>query len=288
MSRRCLLLIFFALGSLLSATVTWSQKIPAGNIDIEIREFAYSGEEMLKYEVSWSGGIKIGDLHMEIRKSSTNEDTYTIHARVKDSGIFHFFYPVNDTFDTVVSGDHRLPVRYDVEQKEGRSYHALRHTEYDQKNGIVRYQKNNNAVETFEVKGEVHNEFSSFLYTRILALDKNKPVIVPTFADKKRHEVVVRTDDRIRVDNKLLGKINVLPVTPIMDFKGLYDKAGDTVILYSDDRCRIPVRITSKILIGSITAELVDYSSSTCLQYSSHHPETPSKAQEIAPLEIGD
>ncbi len=288
MSRRCLLLLFVLFGSVLFCSVTWSQKIPAGEIDTKIRYYAYSGEEILKYEISWSGGVKIGDLYMEIRKNSIDEESYTIHARVKDSGIFHFFYPVNDTFNTVVTGDKRLPVSYDVEQKEGSSYHALRHTEYDQQKGVVRYQKNNKAFETFQVQGEVHNEFSSFLYTRILALDKNKPVIVPTFADKKRHEVVVRTDDRIQIENTLLGTISVLPVSPIMDFKGLYDKAGDTVIFYSDDLCRVPVRISSKILVGSITAELVSYSSSTCLQYSSHHRETPSKPQEKQPLETGD
>jgi len=288
MSRRCLLLFLFLPASMLFCTVTWSQKIPAGKIDTKIRDYAYSGEEILKYEIFWSGGIKIGDLHMEIRKNSTPEESYTIHARVKDSGMFHLFYPVNDTFDTVVTGDNRLPVSYDVEQKEGSSYHALRHTEYDQQNGIVQYQKNNKAFETFQVQGEVHNEFSSFLYTRILTLDKNKPVIVPTFADKKRHEVVVRTVDRIRIENNLLGTINVLPVSPIMDFKGLYDKAGDTTIFYSDDLCRIPVRIHSKILVGSITAELVSYSSTTCLRYSSHHPETPSKPPENQSLETGD
>jgi Protein of unknown function (DUF3108) len=286
--NRCYLPLVVFFGGLFFCTVTWSQKISTGNVNKEIREYAYRGQEILKYEISWSGGIKIGDLHMEIRKKNVDEDTYTIHARVKDSGIFHFFYPVNDTFDTVVTGDNRLPIHYNVEQKEGSSYHALRYTEYDQKKGVIRYQKNNKEFETFQVAGEVHNEFSSFLYTRILELDKSKPVIVPTFADKKRHEVVVRTGNRISIESKLFGTVNVLPITPIMAFKGLYDKAGDTVIFYSDDLCRIPVRINSKILVGSITAELISYSSSTCLQYSSHHPDTPQKPAEKVSLKIGD
>lgn len=288
MIRHRLKILILLLGSVLFGTVTWSQKIPAGKIDTEIRDYAYSGDEILKYEVSWSGGIKIGELHMEIRKESKDKDTYLIHARVKDSGMFHFFYPVNDTFDTVVMGDSRLPVSYNVEQNEGSSYHALRHTEYDQQKGIVRYQKNNKEVETFQVIGKVYNEFSSFLYTRILTLDSNKPVIIPTFADKKRHEVVVRTGERMSIENILLGKINVLPVNPIMKFKGLYDKAGDTTIFYSDDQCRVPVRINSKILVGSITAELIAYESSTCLQYSSRHLETPTEPQEKEALETGD
>lgn len=286
--NRLSLSLIVSLCGLLIYTVTWSQKFQDGTVDKEIRLHAYSGLEVLKYEVSWSGGIKIGDLHIEIQKDTNQDDLYSINARVKDSGLFHFFYPVNDTFVTVVSGENRLPVSYDVEQKEGRSYHALRHTEYDQQKGIVRYRKNKKAVETFQVQGEVHNEFSSFLYTRILELDKNKPVIVPTFADKKRHEVVVRTAKKATIQNDILGEVSVLPVSPIMTFKGLYDKSGDTVIYFTDDLCRVPVRINSKILIGSITAELVAYSSSKCLLYSAHPPETALQSSEKPSLKTGD
>lgn len=258
----------FFLGVILLYNVTWSGKIPEGKIEYEIRELLYDGQEVLKYEISWSGGIKIGDLLIEIKSDSANENEYKIHARVKDSGIFHFFYPVDDTFDTRVSGDKRLPKEYEVKQIEGSGYQATRHTEYDQQKEIVRYRKNQNAVEEFKVKGEVHNEFSSFLYMRMIQLRKDNPVIIPTFADKKRHEVVVKTGEATSIENKLLGNVDVLPVSPVMNFRGLYDKAGDTVIYLTDDVCRIPVRINSKILIGSITAELIYYSSSTCLKYS--------------------
>ena len=273
--NRSILGVFFFLSVILLCGVTWSSKIPEGMVDKTIRDLLYDGQEVLKYEISWSGGIKIGELAIEIKNESASENIYTIHARVKDSGIFHFFYPVNDTFDTRVSGDKRLPVEYKVEQLEGSGYQATRHTMYDQQKGIIRYQKNQNAVEEFKVAGEVHNEFSSFLFTRIIQLSKDNPVIIPTFADKKRHEVVVKTSDTIKIENQLLGNVDVLPVSPIMDFKGLYDKSGDTVIYLTDDVCRIPVRINSKILIGSITAELISYKSSTCLQYSTHAPETP-------------
>lgn len=246
-----------------------------GIVDDNIRPFIYKGEEQLTFEVFWSGGIKIGDLRLQVRKNKDSAGHYTIHARVKDSGLFHFFYPVDDVFKTIVDGEKYLPVQYEVEQKEGNSYHASRYTEYDQKSGVIRYSKNKQPFTVFQVGGEVHNEFSSFFFTRMLALEQHKPAIIPTFADRKRHEVVVQRGDAIHVTSKVLGDVQVLPVSPIMDFKGLYDKAGDTVIFLTDDTCRIPVRITSKLLIGSITAELVSYSSLTCLDQEQYHAEIP-------------
>ncbi len=52
-----------------------------------------------------------------------------------------------------------------------------------------------------------------------------------------------------------------------MKFSGLYDKRGDTVIWYSDDACRVPVRVNSKLVIGSLTAKLVSYTNPACPSY---------------------
>ncbi len=274
--------------SLCLGLVLYAAQIPDGVADKEMAEVVYSGEEILTYHISWTGGIKIGEMHIEVRRADDAGKQYNIHVRVKDSGVFHFFYPVNDTFDTVVAGESYLPLRYAVEQKEGRSYEAKRHTEYDQERGVVRYRKNDQEEETFQVDEYVHNEFSSFFFTRMLDFEHEMPVIVATFADKKRHEVVVHAEENIRISNKALGKVDVIPVSPIMDFKGLYDKSGDTVIYLTDDLCRIPVRIQSKILIGSLTAELISYVNPACPDSLKYLAEKTKDIQEQIKLELGD
>ncbi len=248
----------------------------------------YQGGERLEYRVSWTGGIKIGELTMETVKISDAKQEYELRARVKDSGLFHFFYPVNDSFVTTVAGPRRLPVSYRVIQKEGRGYEAKRLTRYDQVNGEIWYQKNDGTPKTYSVEGEVFNEFSSFFYTRMLPLLPGTSSIVPTFADGKRHEVVVVTGEEVRFRNTAVGDVNVLPVSPRMTFKGLYDKAGDTVIWITSDECRIPVRINSKIVIGSLTAELVSYENPFCGDQKKFHRNIPVTRVNKEALELGD
>ncbi|MBU0961564.1 MAG: DUF3108 domain-containing protein [Proteobacteria bacterium] len=263
--------------------------MPLGEIDEEKFSVAYQGGESLVYKVSWTGGLKIGELHMEMnRVDDESGERYELRARVKDSGLFHFFYPVDDTFITIVEGEQRLPVSYYVRQKEGRSYEATRETHYDQQTGAIRYRKNEQDWQLYKVDGVTHNEFSSFFFTRVLQLDPERPVIVPTFADGKRHEVVVRTGVPKRISDTVRGDVNVIPVTPVMEFKGLYDKDGDTVIWFTDDLCRIPVRINSKILIGSLTAELVSYSNPLCVDQSHRHREIPEPVLRERELGQGD
>ncbi len=248
----------------------------------------YQGGERLEYRVSWTGGIKIGELTMETVTLSDEKQEYELRARVKDSGLFHFFYPVNDSFVTTVAGPKRLPVSYRVIQKEGRGYEARRLTRYDQVNGVIWYQKNDATPKTYTVAGEVFNEFSSFFYTRMLPLLPGTSSMVPTFADGKRHEVVVETGEEVRFRNTAVGDVNVLPVSPRMTFKGLYDKAGDTVIWMTNDECRIPVRINSKIVIGSLTAELVSYENPFCRDQREFHRNIPDTRINEEALELGD
>ena len=255
----CTLVLFLGVTGAVAA-----ESPPLGVADSALLLSAYGGEESFQYDVSWSGGIKIGELRLRISRPVGEQDLFEIHARVTDYGAFRFFYPVDDTFVTLVQGPERLPVRYEVEQKEGNDYKAHRLSYYDQEGNLVRYRKNDEPEQQFMMDGKAHNEFSSFFFTRVLLFTPDTSVIVPTFADEKRHEVVVTPREWARFEETLLGPVNVVEVLPRMTFKGLYDKSGDTVIWFTDDACRIPVRIRSKILIGSLTAELVAYHGTSC------------------------
>ena len=230
----------------------------------DVMQTVFSGYEEMHFTISWSGGLKIGDLSLTLKQVGIDE--YEINARITDYGLFKFFYPVDDTFVTLVRGAFKLPYKYDVLQKEGRGSVTRRQSHYDQDKLSVTYQKNDFQKLVFEIAEPVHNEFSSFYITRSMALEPDNPFMVPTFADKKLNEVKVDVKGHEEIDS-LFGKVNTLVVMPIMKFKGLFDKDGDTVIWFTDDICRVPVLIESKILIGSLTAELEMYTNSACERY---------------------
>lgn len=66
------------------------------------------------------------------------------------------------------------------------------------------------------------------------------------------------------IKNTIIGDVAAVEIMPIMTFKGLYDKKGDTVIYYTNDKCRVPVVINSKIAIGSLTATLSEFENPSC------------------------
>lgn len=261
------------LSASLLAAECWSQEehalkdIPYGVMSAEMVRIAYSGTENFKYAVSWTGGVKIGELHLKIHRAK--DEGFEIDAYVTTEGTFmNSLYPVHDTHTTRVRGENRLPYFYEVYQEEGFSYTAHRLTTYDQEKGIVTYRKNDQPVREYRIEGGTHNEFSAFFASRLMAFTDGGAIIVPTFADKKRTEVVVKTLSRQVTKTKVMGDVRTVLVSPILKFKGLYDKRGDTVIWYTDDECRVPVQINSKVVVGSITAKLISYENPLCQKYT--------------------
>lgn len=247
----------------MSAAETEVVETHPSQIDPTTIAVIFSGSETLHYRVSWSGGVQIGNIYMKIEREKNRDGAFVISAKVKDYGPLALFYPVDDSFRCFVSEPTMLPYRYEVLQKEGYGRIITRLSQYDQTNHLVRYQRNQEVEQQFEVTGTVYNEFASFIITRALIFQEGEDVIVPTFADKKRHEVKVSLTKK-ELRKTVFGEKQTLVVQPKMEFKGLYDKNGNTTVWLTDDRCRIPVEIHSKIVIGSLVAELVEYTNPAC------------------------
>lgn len=242
--------------------------VPYGVIDPTLLPIGYSGREVLHYDVSWTGGIKIGELHLEVNRLEGTADEFEIRATVTTkNGAVDLIYPIKDLHVTKVRGPKRLPYHYEIWQKEGYRYRAHRVLRYDQEGGEIVYMKNNKLEGVFKIDGETNNEFSSFFNSRLMDFPVGGGFIVPTFADKKRVEVMVNAISEQLLEETLLGAVRTVEIMPVMTFKGLYDKRGDTVIWYTNDECRVPVLINSKIIIGSLTAELAAYDNPACSRY---------------------
>ncbi|MCL1980531.1 MAG: DUF3108 domain-containing protein [Proteobacteria bacterium] len=256
------LLTILLTGPIASARAEVVETKPS-QIDPAVLAVIFSGAETLHYAVSWSGGLKIGDIYLDIQREQGREDAYLISAKVKDYGPLSVFYPVDDRFACYVGGPMKLPYHYEVVQKEGFGKKITRIARFDQDQRLVWYRKNKEEEQQISIAGPVYNEFAAFIITRALALREGDPIVVPTFAERKWHEVQVSLIGRER-RKTMFGFKSTLVVQPKMQFKGLYEKDGKTTLWLTDDQCRVPVEIHSRIAIGSLVAELVDYANPAC------------------------
>jgi hypothetical protein len=216
---------------------------------------AYSGREYMRYDISWLNTIKAGVLQMEITPLAPEQERYLIRVTASSAGLLKLLYPVKDSFELLVEGRERLPVS--MHQNDSRQQKQSR-TIYDQKALRVVCTRDGSQPEIYPVEGPVHNEFSSFLILRTLPLLEGEELMVPTFADKKRHEIAIHIKGKERRQS-MLGEIATIKIQPQLTFQGLYQKMDSPLIWLTNDAKRIPVRVEARIKIGYLTAELVEY-----------------------------
>jgi hypothetical protein len=67
-------------------------------------------------------------------------------------------------------------------------------------------------------------------------------------------EVQVLRKEKIRTE---LGEFNTVVIKPLMKSEGIFNKKGDMYIWLTDDQKRIPVKMQTKVAVGSVIATLV-------------------------------
>lgn len=240
------LLGFFSVPDSILASTATDHEVPL--------EIIFRKEETLRYEITWLG-ITVGRLTMQIAAGAEPDREFVIRVSARAANVFAVFHPGEDTFETLVDAATGLPKQFIYNRDEGKKKKS---ETYDQDNFIVTSALNDEKPGIFKLDGPVHNEFSSFFFLRSHSLAVDRNFIVPTFADKKRHEVQVEVQKQEKMKS-IFGEVPVIRVKPHLGFSGLYQKTGDPVIWFIDDELHVPVMIKASIILGSLVGTLVDY-----------------------------
>jgi len=114
----------------------------------------------------------------------------------------------------------------------------------------------------FDVGPCVLDVLSAFFVARARGLPEGEGLTLPLFDNGRRYVLSVRLRGRERLDlPPPLGKaVPTMIVEPLLlEGTGLFVKAGRLMIWLTDDARRIPVRLRSKVAIGSVSADLESY-----------------------------
>lgn len=213
--------------------------------------------ERLQYDLTWTG-IKAGEATLEI----TNEgDHLIIVSTAKSAKWVSVFYKVDDRVESRVkkgNPDSRLghSVNYRLKVREGR-HRKDKEVIFDAVNSKAHYiDYIGNERKDIDIPFPMLDPLSSFYYLRGLNLEVGKPVYVTIFDSKKvwNVEVQVLRKERIEVP---AGEFDTIVIKPLMKSEGIFYRKGDIYIWLTDDEKRIPVKLQTKVKIGSINANLV-------------------------------
>lgn len=100
---------------------------------------------------------------------------------------------------------------------------------------------------------------SAFYYIRTLDLNGVDTVFVPTHEKLKVYNlpVIISGPEIVKVK---AGKFRCWRLVPALLEEGIFKHEGKINIWLTDDGLKIPVKMTTKVIVGHITAELIKIS----------------------------
>lgn len=212
--------------------------------------------EKLVYELSWSG-ITAGTATQEIFE---DQGVVRILSTARSSAWISVFFPVDDRIEGTLAKAAPpllgLPLTFRLKISEGK-HKRDREITFDHAQRKAHYVDHlGKDTADIEISSDTYDTYSSFFYVRTLPLEVGKSVFVTILDNKQlwKVEVQVLKKERISTD---LGEFNTILIKPLIKSEGIFQRKGEVYIWLTDDEKRVPIRMRTKVTIGSITATLV-------------------------------
>lgn len=222
----------------------------------DLKQTALSAPEKLVFDIIWGGWnfrwVHAGKATLELLPMD-DPALWKIRSLAWCNKFFQAIYPVRDTVFSVIDKRGIYPLRFEKRLHEG-NYNARISAEYDQRRNTIFTQDTSFAIEPF-----THDVLSAFYYIRTRPLKVGDTFELAAVSGKKKYSLKVFCHGRETVKVPA-GTFETLIVEPVLKDDGLFKAKGKLTIWVTDDERRMPVRMQSKIPVGSIKAELISRS----------------------------
>ncbi len=211
--------------------------------------------EKFVYNLYWSG-IRAGKATMVFKDTP---DGVVIKSHATSAPIISIFYRVDDVAQSTLysSGypnNYKLKVREGRHRKNKAVFFGTMPAKGPQK--VIYNDRLKKKTKEFYLEKQAFDPLSAFYEIRKRPLKVGSSEYLDIFDSKKlwNVEVQVLRKESIKMPS---GEFNTIVIKPLLKSEGIFKKKGEIYIWLTDDEKKIPVKVQSKVKIGSITAKLV-------------------------------
>lgn len=188
-------------------------------------------------------------------KTISGRQAYRVKFEVNSVPSFDWFFKVRDRYESYIDVEGIFPWRFERHIREGNFSNDFT-AFFDHRKQIAI-----TGSGKYKIPFQCHDIVSAFFYFRTLDLSKMKKgdkVHLENFYDDKVYklDVVYHGKETVTVP---AGTFNCVVVEPLVLEGGLFKNEGTITIWLTDDDNKLPVKVKTKVIIGSIDAELTGY-----------------------------
>ncbi len=218
--------------------------------------------ERMEYSVTF-GGARIAQSVLTVEAIDSINGTAVYRTSLETTG-GPPFYRIHDRLTSWIRPDPMASLRFDQKLRQGGYRRDRRHlmddeagtyTRYDARDGVyVRHEEEHDVP----IPAGVQDDVSIFYFVRLSPLRIGERYEFDMYYKKKGNPVIIEVlrRERIRVP---AGTFNTIVVRPIIKSSGMFSAGSEAEIYVTDDERRIPVRVKTRMSIGSANLYLTKY-----------------------------
>ncbi|MBZ9652249.1 DUF3108 domain-containing protein [Psychroflexus montanilacus] len=223
---------------------------------------AFGDGERLNFKIKY-GWFNASKASLEVKKSKLKDkDVYHIVGTGKSVGLLDVFFKVRDRYETFITRDHGLPMKFIRDINEG-GYKKHKELFFDHNTGRVKVVDfKHNTTDSFDFKPDTQDMLSAFYKLRnsidINNLKPGQEFNLNMFFDNENYDFKTKFLGYDTIETKF-GKVECLKFRPYVMADRVFEESESLTFWVSADKNKIPVKIQADLAVGSLTAELNEY-----------------------------
>ncbi len=235
----------------------------------QIENQAFEKGEKLVYKVYYNslltGNVTAGECIFEIQKNSrviAQRNTMHVICNGYTKGLFNLFFKVKDRYETFLDEEAMMPWLFIRRINEG-GYIKKQDVSFNHYNNTMLFKNvKRNRSNVSSMPQYTQDILSAIYYFRTFDFTQAK--------EGDAFPVIFTLDDTVYTTNVFymgkeqietsIGTVNCFKLKPMLLTGNIFKDPFPMMLWISDDANKIPVLVESEILVGSVKAELIQYS----------------------------
>lgn len=222
---------------------------------------AYKPGERLVFHAYYNMGfiwIYAGNAIFTVQSTVYNgRDVYYVKGDGRTASSYEWFYKVRDLYESYIDQQTLLPLRHLRTVNEGNI--SFKHD--------IRFDRASNVATTapgnqYPILKCTQDVVSAIYFARNIDYNKFAPgtrIPFNMFLDDSLYSLYIKYMGKEKVTTKK-GTFNAIKIVPLLISGTMFSGGEGMTVWVSDDKNHLPLRVSSPIIIGSVKADLMDYS----------------------------
>jgi hypothetical protein len=236
-------------------TVRTVKNVPVDTLR-KIPNKAFAAGEYLKYNVIY-GPVTAGEAVMKISDTLVNSrKCFKVEFLLNSKPFFDYFYRVSDRYQTLIDAEGMFPWEFEQHIRES-SFKRDFTAQFDQIQHIAKTTEGE-----YKIPPYVHDIMSAFYFARTMdfsGFTVGQKIHLQNFYKDSTYELDVKFKGRQTIEVEA-GTFRCIVIEPLAREGGLFKSDGRVFVWLTDDDRKLPIKVSSKIAIGSVDSELIEFS----------------------------